>query len=42
MARPKNQHPTGAELEVLKILWERGPGTVREVLEQFLVTRVAR
>lgn len=33
MARPKTEHPTPAELEVLKILWERGPSTVREVME---------
>ena len=33
MARPKTAHPTVAELEVLQILWERGPSTVREVLE---------
>ena len=33
MARPKTEHPTPAELEVLKILWDRGPSTVREVLD---------
>ena len=33
MARPKTVHPTPAELEVLKILWDRGPLTVREVWE---------
>lgn len=33
MGRPKTTHPTVAELEVLQILWERGPSTVREVLE---------
>jgi predicted transcriptional regulator len=32
MVRPRHEHPTPAELEVLKILWERGPSTVREVL----------
>lgn len=32
MARPKSSQPTPAELEVLKILWERGPSTVREVM----------
>lgn len=31
MARPKHEQPTPGELEVLKILWERGPATVREV-----------
>lgn len=33
MARPRTVHPTPAELEILKLLWERGPLTVREVLE---------
>src|SRR5688572_24811548 len=33
MARPKEERPTAGELEVLKILWERGPSTVRDVLE---------
>jgi predicted transcriptional regulator len=33
MARPVYPHPTPAELEVLQILWDRGPSTVREVLE---------
>ena len=33
MPRPKQEHPTPGELEVLKILWEQGPCTVREVLE---------
>jgi BlaI family penicillinase repressor len=32
MSRPKQEHPTPAELEVLKILWEQGPGTVRDVM----------
>lgn len=35
MARPRNEHPTPAELEILKILWERGPSTVRDVLAIF-------
>jgi len=34
MARPKADQPTPAELEVLKVLWERGtPTTVREVMD---------
>jgi BlaI family transcriptional regulator, penicillinase repressor len=33
MARPGSEHPTPAELEVLQVLWDRGPATVREVLE---------
>ncbi len=31
MARPKDEHPTSGELEVLKVLWQRGPCTVRDV-----------
>lgn len=34
MARPKQDTPTTGELEVLKVLWKRGPSTVREVLEE--------
>lgn len=34
MPRPQSEHPTPAELEVLKVLWEQGPCTVREVLGQ--------
>jgi predicted transcriptional regulator len=30
MARPKQQTPTAGELEILKVLWDRGPCTVRE------------
>ena len=41
MARPKQLHPTPAELEVLNILWEQGPSTVREVI-QGLPTRRQR
>ena len=33
MPRPKYEHPTPAELEVLKILWDQGPSTVRQVME---------
>lgn len=33
MPRPREEHPTPGELEVLKILWQRGPATVREVME---------
>jgi predicted transcriptional regulator len=31
MPRPKAPHPTPNELEILKILWDQGPLTVREV-----------
>jgi len=33
MPRPKHDTPTPAELEILHVLWERGPSTVREVAE---------
>ena len=32
MPRPRHEHPTPAELEVLKILWQEGPCTVRQVM----------
>jgi predicted transcriptional regulator len=32
MARPRQENPTPAELEVLQVIWERGPSTVREVM----------
>ncbi len=31
MARRASNRPTDAELEILTVLWERGPSTVREV-----------
>ena len=34
MARPKQSHPTPAELEVLHILWTDGPATVRQIMER--------
>lgn len=36
MARPKHEQPTPAELEVLKILWDRGALTVRDVHDEFV------
>ncbi|MFO0890028.1 MAG: BlaI/MecI/CopY family transcriptional regulator [Isosphaeraceae bacterium] len=34
MARPRAEQPTPAELDILKVLWERdGPATVRDVLD---------
>ena len=33
MPRPKAETPTPAELEILQVLWDRGPGTVRDVLD---------
>lgn len=34
MPRPKSEQPTQAELEVLNLLWDRGPATVREVMDE--------
>jgi len=31
MARPASNRPTDAELAILRVLWERGPSTVRDV-----------
>ena len=31
MARPKSEHPTELELQILKVLWQRSPLPVREV-----------
>ena len=36
---PKLPKPTDAELAVLRVLWERGPSTVREVWEQLSPTQ---
>jgi predicted transcriptional regulator len=33
MARPASQHPTDGELEILRVLWDRGPATLGEVCE---------
>ena len=32
MPRPREEQPTAGELEVLKVLWDRGPSTVRDVM----------
>jgi len=32
MSRPRHENPTPAELEVLRLIWEQGPSTVREVM----------
>jgi predicted transcriptional regulator len=34
MAKQKTQQPTGRELQILRILWNEGPGTVRKVNEE--------
>ena len=33
MDAKRKQKPTASELEILQVLWERGPSTVREVYE---------
>jgi BlaI family transcriptional regulator, penicillinase repressor len=33
MARPATGRPSDMELAILKVLWDRGPSTVRQVLE---------
>jgi BlaI family transcriptional regulator, penicillinase repressor len=39
MPRPKEEQPTAGELEVLKVLWDRGPSTVRDVMDVLNQTR---
>jgi BlaI family penicillinase repressor len=39
MPRPKLPRPTDAELEILNVLWRRGPSTVREVFDEIVATR---
>ena len=34
MARPGSEHPTDLELEILKVLWEESPLSVRDVRER--------
>ena len=39
MARPPSRHPTELELEILKVLWRRGPLPVRGVREALAPAR---
>jgi BlaI family transcriptional regulator, penicillinase repressor len=39
MARRPQETPTEAELEILKVLWERGPSTGRDVLDVLVEER---
>ncbi len=39
MTKPRPPKPTDAELAVLRVLWQRGPSTVREVWEQLNPTQ---
>jgi BlaI family penicillinase repressor len=37
--RPRPETPTDGELEILKVLWDQGPSTVREVLGELNKSR---
>jgi predicted transcriptional regulator len=39
MTKRQRKKPTDAELEILRVLWERGPSTVREVFQTLQQTR---
>lgn len=39
MPRPRSDHPTPAELEVLQTLWRIGPATVRQVMQELNLAR---
>jgi BlaI family transcriptional regulator, penicillinase repressor len=39
MARPALPRPTDAEIEVLRVLWQRGPSTVRQVHQELAASR---
>ncbi len=39
MARRPSSRPTDAELEILRVLWDRGPSTVRQVHDVLSVDR---
>jgi predicted transcriptional regulator len=39
MSRRAHKRPTDAELEILRVIWSRGPSTVREVHAELLARR---
>ena len=39
MAKPTSPRPTDAELDILRVLWEQGPCTVRQVQEALSESR---
>jgi predicted transcriptional regulator len=39
MSRRAHKRPTDAELEILRVIWIRGPSTVREVFAELQATR---
>ena len=42
MARPSSPQPTDVELQILEVLWRRGPSTVRQVHEDLADRRETR
>ena len=34
MARPASQHPTDGELQILRVLWQRGPSSLGHVCDE--------
>lgn len=40
-SKPEPPRPTQAELEILRVLWQRGPSSVREVQERLAESRAA-
>src|SRR5262245_8167882 len=39
MPRPPSQHPTDGELEILRVLWGRGPSSLSEICEALRQSR---
>lgn len=39
MAKNRNKRPTDAELDILRVLWTRGPSTVRDVFRELNAAR---
>ncbi len=39
LRQPKPPRPTNAELQILRVLWQRGPSTVRDVTASEAATR---
>lgn len=39
MGRPKSNRPTDAEIEILRVLWQRGTATVRDISDDLTRTK---
>ncbi len=39
MTKARNKRPTDAELQILRVLWQQGPSTVRDVFTEIAVSR---